>query len=48
MAENRKRSKEWSLSAELIKRCRRRMVAIVLLSVGWVATVIGFTLYICL
>lgn len=45
---NKNRSKEWSLSASLAKKCRRRMVAIVALGICEVATAIGFLIYICL
>jgi hypothetical protein len=33
---------EWSLSAELIKKCRRTYIALVIVLVLWVATLVGF------
>lgn len=37
---------EWSLSAELIKKCRRAYVALVIALVLWVATLVGFAFHI--
>jgi hypothetical protein len=43
---DKKHSLEWSLSYELGKRCRRKTITIVTLSVLWITTIVGFLLYI--
>ena len=44
--ENKKRSEEWSLSAELIKANNRLFIVVLVLAVGWFLTLCGALWYI--